>query len=143
MNKKISGIVAAGIIAIAALNMRLNTQNIISDPLLVNVEALAIELTAEERAIILHGLLSKATGSSSAPFSAVNGYSYVKVYYLASLNNITVRVVSSSGQTVYLNNVNPVAGGQLIINLVGAPSGEYIITFSGFDIGTVYGTFNI
>jgi hypothetical protein len=146
--KMVFGILAAGIIVAMIFNLRLNTQKIISFASLSNIEALSVEdddFLDEEDELELFGRLSTIPlRSSSTPFRAVKSSPYIVVYYLADLNNIIVRVVSSSGQTVYLNNVNPIAGGQLIINLAGAPSGEYTITFSSAaGGGTVYGTFNI
>jgi hypothetical protein len=147
MNKKrTSGILAAGIIIAAAiLNLRLNTQKEISSVSLFNIEALAEEsdFDAEDWIDLYGSLTTIPCRSLSMPFQVFKGSSYLAVHYLNSLDNITVKIVGSGGQTVYLNNVNPVAGGQLVIALAGFAGGEYTIVFSSAAGGSICGEFEI
>jgi hypothetical protein len=62
---------------------------------------------------------------------------------LDDLNNISVKIVNTSGQIVYSTNVNPVVEGQLDISLAGLPSGDYTLVFSNANGNSVYGDFEI
>jgi hypothetical protein len=145
MKKKLTLIVTASmVIAGMILNMRLNTQKTNVDVLLFNIEALTSELTPEEEEILLHGSLAATPFRSySQPLSAIKHSSHITVAYLTSLNNITVQIVNSTGQTVYSNNVNPVAGGQLYISLAGLSSGDYTLVFLAPNGNSIYGDFEI
>jgi hypothetical protein len=138
------------IVAGTVVNLRLNTQNSNTNVSLFNIEALTNEadeddeLTPEEKTMLLHGALSTIPlRSFTMPFQATKHSSYISVYYLVTLNNISVKIVNASGQIVYSNNVNPVAGGQLYISLAGLPSGDYTITFTSANGGSIYGDFEI
>jgi hypothetical protein len=116
---------------------------------LINIEALTdewdSELSAIEVEILLQGSLADipVRSYSSTPFHAIKYSSHIDVYYLVTLNNISVKIVKASGQIVYSNTVNPVAGGQLYISLAGLPSGDYTITFTSANGGSIYGDFEI
>jgi hypothetical protein len=147
MNKKVSlTIVAASIVfVVAALNVHLNVN--IENPFvcLNKIEALAGEDEDGDDYLDLHGSLSNMPIRSftSQPFQVAKHFSYITVYYLINLNNITVQIVKASGQTIYSNNVNPVAGGQLYISLAGLSSGDYTITFTSANGGCIYADFEI
>jgi hypothetical protein len=148
MNRKSLLIVLAGIVfIIAALNVSLNiTQRNLSTSL-KTIESLSNENLYEEYMIYLHGLLATIhtksySSSSSQLFDVVKYSSHINVNYLANLNNITVKIINSSGPTVYYNVVNPVYRGQLSISLAGLSSGYYAIVFSNTN-SSVYGNFEI
>jgi hypothetical protein len=153
MNKKLSLAIVTGSITLigATLNTTLNTQENCSVSLtLNNIESSAsneyeCDCDDENDPIALQGSLADmpVRSYSSTPFQAVKHPSHIDVYYLISLNNITVKIVKASGQIVYSNTVNPVAGGQLYISLSGLPSGDYTIVFSNANGGSIYGDFEI
>jgi hypothetical protein len=145
--KLASGILTAGIIVtVATLNLCLNTQKATNPFLLSGIEALTFEYTEEEDELDLYGTLTLVPfRSSSQPFRATkySSLSHIEVNYLVSLNNITVQIVKSSGQTVYSNTVNTVAGGLLNISLAGLPSGDYTLVFTAPNGCSMYGDFEI
>ncbi|MDR0605912.1 MAG: DUF3244 domain-containing protein [Bacteroidales bacterium] len=148
MNKKLSfGIVTAGMIGgIATMNVRLNTQIDSPSVSLNRIEALTYEYSYvdQEDEIDLYGSLAVIPVKSfSQPFQATKYASYIRVDYLANLTNISVQVVKASGQTVYSNTVNTVAGGQLYISLTGLSSGDYTLMFTAPNGNSVYGDFEI
>jgi hypothetical protein len=150
MNKKLSFAVVTGsiviIIGIAVVNIRLNTQIINPFVSLNRIEALADESSYldEETIIDLMGsLYDPPVRSFSTPFQVIKHSSHISVYYLVTLNNITVKIVKASGQIVYSNTVNPVAGGQLYIGLTSLPAGDYTLVFSSTNGNCVYGDFEI
>jgi hypothetical protein len=146
MNKKLaSAIVVAGItFTVAGLNMRLNTQGENRCISLLQIEALSEESSAITDVIELHGsLIFIPVKSYSQPFQAIKYSSHINVYYSVNLSNITIQIVKGSGQTVYSNTVNPVAGGQLYISLAGLTSGDYTIVFTAPNGNSIYGYFEI
>jgi hypothetical protein len=147
MNKKLSlTIVAASMTcSVAVLNMRFNTQIENSSISLNKIEALAGEPWEEDDEIDLHGsvVYIPVRSIASKPFQAIKYSSHITVSYLINLNNITVQIVNASGQTVYSNTVNPVAGGQLYISLASLSSGDYTISFTSANGGSMYGDFEI
>ncbi|MDR2651778.1 MAG: DUF3244 domain-containing protein [Prevotellaceae bacterium] len=149
MNKKLLLTVVATSIIIsvgAILNVRLNTQNENHSVVLNKTEALSGESWNEwDDYIIFSGLLTNIPIRSLAPqpLQAVKHSSYISVHYLVNLNNIAVQIVNSSGQTVYSNVVNPVAGGQLSISLAGLSSGGYTLVFTSANGGCMHGDFEI
>jgi hypothetical protein len=80
---------------------------------------------------------------SATPLRAIKYSSHITVSYLVTLSNITVQIVKASGQTVYSNTVNPVAGGQLNISLASLPAGDYTIVFTAPNGSSMYGDFEI
>jgi hypothetical protein len=134
---------------VAALNTSLNTQkNFCTSLNLSNIESFATESECncddENDTVALHGSLAVIPIKSypaSQPFQATRYPSYIKVDYLITLSNITVKIVNASGQTVYSNTVNPVAGGQLYISLAGLSSGDYTLVFLALNGNSVYGDF--
>jgi hypothetical protein len=146
MNKKVSLVIVAAsiVIVIATLNVHLNA--CIENPLVLlnEIEALTEESDDDDDDIGLFGSLSVIPLRSFAtPFQATKHSSYISVNYLVTLTNISVQIVNASGQTVYSNTVNPVAGGQLYISLTGLPAGEYTLSFTGANGGSIYGDFEI
>jgi hypothetical protein len=141
MKKKFTLIVAIGsIIAVMVLNSRLNTQKINTYALLSNVEALTLELSDEEKAILLQGSLAVIP---IEPLRTTKYSSYIDVRYLANLNNITIQIVCASGTTAYSTNVNPVMGGQLSVSLAGLSIGIYTIVFMASNESSIYDDFEI
>ncbi|MDR2026383.1 MAG: DUF3244 domain-containing protein, partial [Prevotellaceae bacterium] len=127
MNRKLSFAIVTGsiVIAGATLNIRLNTQVDNPSVSLKHIEAMTYEYSYvdEEDEIDLHGSVywMPVKSYSSTPFRATKYSSHITVYYLVNLSNITVQIVKASGQTVYSNTVNPIAGGQLNISLASLP----------------------
>jgi hypothetical protein len=134
----------------AALNVHLNNQENTSNLSLYSIEVLANELCTCEQGngstdpIFLKGCLT-STGPKSLnmPFQAIKNPSHIDVYYSVNLTNITVKIVNASGQILYSNNVNPVAGEQLYISLSGLPAGDYTIVFTAPNGNSIYGDFEI
>lgn len=80
---------------------------------------------------------------SIIPFEVWKSSTSIDVAYLKDLSNITVEIKDESGQILYHSIVNPVSGGQLLIDIQGWATGAYTITFSNETGGCVYGTFTI
>ncbi len=100
----------------------------------------------KEEEIILMGSLETGKVKSlfiPVPFEVWKSSTSIDVIYLSNLSNINVEVKNSSGQSVYSNNVNPVNGGHLLIDILGWEAGNYTITFSDSLGGCVYGAFTI
>ena len=77
------------------------------------------------------------------PFEVWKSSASIDISYLSSLSSITIEIKDESGQTFYNSVVNPVSGGQLVIDIQGWAAGTYTITFSNETGGCVYGTFTI
>lgn len=77
------------------------------------------------------------------PFDVWKSSMSIEIDYLSNLSNITVEIKNDSGQTLHHSIVNPVSGGQLIIDIQGWASGNYTITFTNGAGGCVYGAFTI
>lgn len=77
------------------------------------------------------------------PFDVWKSSTSIEIDYLSNLSNITVEIKSDSGQTFHHSIVNPVSGGQLIIDIQGWAAGNYTITFTNDTGGCVYGAFTI
>jgi hypothetical protein len=146
MNKKLllTIVATSAIILGAVLNMRINTPNENRSISLNRIEALSDESWMNDD-ILFSGLLTNIPIKSFAPqpLQATKHSSYIDVHYLVNLNNIAVQIVNASGQTVYSNTVNLVAGGQLYISLVGLPSGDYTLVFTAANGNSMYGDFEI
>jgi hypothetical protein len=133
--------------AVAVLNMCLNTQNENRQLSMYRIEALSDEwYMDEDDEIDLYGSLGTLpiksySPISSQPFQAIKHSSHIDVHYSVNLTDINVKVVKASGQTVYSNTVNPVAGGQLYISLSGLPAGDYTIVFTAPNGNSIYGDF--
>jgi hypothetical protein len=125
--------------------MRLNTQNKSRMSFLTNIEALSgIESSFYvDDEIDLHSsfYIVPVKSIATMPFVVTKNSSFVTVHYLTSLDNIQVKVVKDSGQTVYLNCVNPVAGKLLHISLAGFASGGYTVVFTNAAGNNIYGYF--
>ncbi|MDR0605022.1 MAG: DUF3244 domain-containing protein [Bacteroidales bacterium] len=144
MKKRFLIIGTASMVIGMTVNMRLNIQKTNANASLFSIEALTNELTPEEEEILIYGsLYFIPVKSFSQPFQATKYASYINVSYLANLTNITVQVVQASGQIVYSNTVNTVAGGQLCISLTGLSSGDYTLLFTAPNGNSVYGDFEI
>jgi hypothetical protein len=139
-------ILAGSIFIVAVINIRLNMQNENHSVFFAKIESLTGEiLWGEEDELDLHGSLASVPIRSlpSTLFQATKHSSYITVNCFVNLNNIAVQIVNASGQTVYSNNVNPVAGRQLYISLAGLPAGDYTLTFTSSNGGCIYGYFEI
>jgi hypothetical protein len=110
-----------------------------------NFHRLDFSANNTEEEIALHGSLSNGPLRSvlTTPFEATKSADVITVAYLVNLSNIQVSVTDESGQLVYNNNVNPVSGGQLLIDIVDYEPGDYTITFSNATGGYLYGTFEV
>jgi hypothetical protein len=151
MKRKLTlGLVVTLAGVIAAMNVHLNRQKNVSSVSLYSIEVLADEQCTCEQSndasnpIYLMGCLSStAPRSLSMPFSAIKSQTSIEVYYLVNQNNITIKIVKASGQIVYSNTVNPVAGGQLSISIANLPEGEYTIVFTAPNGNSISGDFEI
>jgi hypothetical protein len=103
-----------------------------------------VQSNDEEEDIILQGSLNKShVKSFTQPFGITKSSSFVTVYYLSNLNNINVSITDEYGETVYSNIVNPITGGQLLIDIFGWDTGNYTIHFSNSAGGHIWGSFEI
>jgi hypothetical protein len=95
--------------------------------------------------VLLSGTLETGLIKSLSiiPFEVWKSSTSIDISYLSSLSNITIEIKDESGQTLYNSVVNPVSGGQLIIDIQGWAAGTYTITFSNDKGGCVYGAFDI
>ena len=95
--------------------------------------------------VLLSGTLETGLIKSLSiiPFEVWKSSTSIDISYLSSLSNITIEIKDESGQTFYNSVVNPVSGGQLIMNIQGWAAGTYTITFSNDKGGCVYGAFDI
>jgi hypothetical protein len=144
--KFVRGLFIACVCIVAIFNLHLNRQKNIFSVALSGTEVLTGEIDLLDDPIILHGCLAQVAPKSlvvNMPFQAVKSYPYIKVYYLSNLSNITVQIVNASGQTVYANSVNPVAGGHLYISLANLSAGDYTIVFTAPNGNSIYGDFEI
>jgi hypothetical protein len=110
-----------------------------------NLHRLDFSTNDDEEAIALQGSFynNPVKSASMYPIEVTKSSDWVTVSYLVNLNNINVTVTDGSGQLVYNNNVNPVSGGQLLINISNWTQGAYTITFTNAAGGYVYGMFEI
>ncbi|MDR1327568.1 MAG: DUF3244 domain-containing protein [Heliobacteriaceae bacterium] len=146
IRKKLLLPAAVGIIfAAAVLNMRLNTQNENRGLSINRIEALSGEwwMDEDDEIDLLGSLVVMTVKSYSQPFQAIKHSSHINVYYSVNLTDINVKLVKASGQTVYSNTVNPIAGGQLYISLSGLSAGDYTIVFTAPNGNSIYGDFEI
>ncbi|MDH6353692.1 hypothetical protein M2132_000009 [Dysgonomonas sp. PH5-45] len=84
-----------------------------------------------------------AGSSSGIPFSVTKNSSFLKVYFLKDLNNITIEIFDKFGKIVYYNTINPITGGNLFISSINWNSGEYKISFSNNYGNSIYGSFEM
>lgn len=101
--------------------------------------------TDKKEEVLLAGTLETGMIKSLSiiPFEVWKSSTSIDISYLSSLSNITIEIKDESGQAFYQSIVNPVSGGQLIIDIQGWASGTYTITFSDDNGGCIYGTFAI
>jgi hypothetical protein len=101
------------------------------------------EYSQEEEVLLQGSLLTGVLRSSFIPFEVTKNAYQITVAYLVNLNDISVDILDESGQLVYSDNVNPVAGGQLLINIANWVNGNYTIFFTNSSGKNLYGTFVI
>lgn len=77
------------------------------------------------------------------PFEVWKSSSTIEISYLSNLTDIDIEIKNELGQSFHYSKVNPVSGGQLIIDIQGWAEGNYVITFSNGKGGCVYGAFTI
>ena len=112
---------------------------------LSNISLVNVSSTDKKEEVLLAGTLETGMIKSLGiiPFEVWKSSTSIDISYLSSLTNITVEIKDESGQTFYQSIVNPVSGGQLIIDIQGWAPGTYTITFSNDNGGYVYGSFVI
>lgn len=81
--------------------------------------------------------------SGGNPFDVTLSSYLINITYLNDLNNITIKIFDETGAIVYQNNVNPVSGEQLLINITNWTEGYYSISFSNDTGGSITGEFEI
>ena len=101
--------------------------------------------TDKKEEVLLAGTLETGMIKSLGiiPFEVWKSSASIDISYLSSLSDITIEIKDESGQILYHSIVNPVSGGQLLIDIQGWATGAYTITFSNETGGCVYGTFTI
>jgi len=82
-------------------------------------------------------------GAPSQPIEAFQSEYDLELYFLSSLNSLTIKVVNEQDQTVYQKTVNAVAGSSLIIDLQGWASGAYTLAITDGLGGYLEGIFQI
>jgi len=82
-------------------------------------------------------------GAPSQPIEAFQNEDDLELYFLSSLNSLTIKVVNEQDQTVYQKTVNAVAGSSLIIDLQGWASGAYTLAITDGLGGYLEGIFQI
>jgi len=94
--------------------------------------------------IVLQGTLGTGTlRSSQQDFIVTVGANYIDISYCKNYANITIEIMDASGQTVYSEKVNPVAGESMTIDISGWAVGSYHISFTNTSGGCVYGDFEV
>ena len=112
---------------------------------LSNVGLGNVSSTDKKEEVLLAGTLETGLVKSLTiiPFEVWKSSTSIDISYLSSLSDITIEIKDESGQILYHSIVNPVSGGQLLIDIQGWATGAYTITFSNETGGCVYGTFTI
>lgn len=112
---------------------------------LSNIGLANFSSTDKKEEVLLAGTLETGMIKSLGiiPFEVWKSSASIDISYLSSLSSITIEIKDESGQTFYHSIVNPVSGGQLLIDTQGWAIGAYTITFSNETGGCVYGTFTI
>lgn len=112
---------------------------------LSNFTLTKVRSTDKKEEVLLAGTLETGMIKSLSiiPFEVWKSSTSIDISYLSSLSNITIEIKDDSGQTFYQSIVNPVSGGQLIIDIQGWATDTYTITFSNDNGGYVYGAFTI
>ena len=112
---------------------------------LSNIGLANFSSTDKKEEVLLAGTLETGMIKSLGiiPFEVWKSSASIDISYLSSLSSITIEIKDESGQTFYNSVVNPVSGGQLVIDIQGWAAGAYTITFSNETGGCVYGTFTI
>lgn len=112
---------------------------------LSNIGLANFSSTDKKEEVLLAGTLETGMIKSLGiiPFEVWKSSASIDISYLSSLSSITIEIKDESGQTFYNSVVNPVSGGQLVIDIQGWAAGTYTITFSNETGGCVYGTFTI
>lgn len=112
---------------------------------LSNVGLGNVSSTDKKEEVLLAGTLETGLVKSLTiiPFEVWKSSTTIDISYLNSLSDITIEIKDESGQTFYNSVVNPVSGGQLVIDIQGWAAGTYTITFTNDKGGCVYGSFII
>ena len=81
--------------------------------------------------------------SSTVDFSVTVDANSINIDYWKDYKNITIEILDATGQTVYNNVVDPVAGGSLTIDISDWTEGSYHISFTNTSGGCIYGDFDV
>ena len=112
---------------------------------LLSTFTFSTKTTEEDPApVVLSGTLN--TGglrSSQQDFIVTVSANYIDISYCKNYANITIEIMDASGQTVYSEKVNPVAGESMTIDISGWAVGSYHISFTNTSGGCVYGDFEV
>lgn len=94
---------------------------------LSNIGLVNISSTDKKEEVLLAGTLETGMIKSLGiiPFEVWKSSISIDISYLSSLSNITIEIKDELGQTFYQSIVNPVSGGQLIIDIQGWATGTY------------------
>ena len=94
--------------------------------------------------LLLKGQLKGSEkGAPSQPIESFQNEDDLELYFLSSLNSLTIKVVNEQDQVVYQKTVNAVAGSSLIIELQGWASGAYTLVITDGLGGYLEGIFQI
>ena len=96
-----------------------------------------------ERIHLLGELKKPDKGTGSQPVEVYQNENDLELYFLSSLNSLTIKVVNEQDQTVYQKTVNVAAGSSLIIDLQGWASGAYTLSITDGQGGSLEGIFEI
>ena len=68
---------------------------------------------------------------------------FISIYYWVNYVHITIQITDETGQPVYYNVVDPVAGDSLMIDISDWKEGNYTISFSNSSGGCIIGEFEL
>ena len=94
--------------------------------------------------VVLQGQLGNGVlRSLTEDFSVTVDANSISIDYWTDYKNITIEIMDATGQVVYDKVVNPVAGGNLVIDISDWAEGSYHISFTNTSGGCIYGDFDV
>jgi len=98
----------------------------------------------DPKPVDLSGAYDKGTQRSlTSDFFVTVDANSINIEYGKDNSNITVEVTAATGQTVYEEEVNPVAGEGLTIDISDWAEGSYHISFTNTSGECIYGDFEV
>ena len=94
--------------------------------------------------VVLRGQFNNGVlRSLTEDFSVTVDANSINIDYWTDYKNITIEIMDATGQVVYDKVVNPVAGGNLVIDISDWAEGSYHISFTNTSGGCIYGDFDV